>query len=101
MRTIHAVAALAAALLVAPATAQDTQSRTVAHADLNLRDARDVNRLDLRIARAARDLCGNPSALDMVGRRKARQCADAAVARVADARKVAINGAGATMMAGR
>lgn len=105
MKTIYAAAALAVALLVAPAAAQDrappTRSQTVSRADLNLRDARDVARLDLRIVRAARGLCGEASALNMAGRRKARQCADAAVARVANARSAAIGGATATMMAGR
>lgn len=105
MKTIHAAAALAAALLVAPAAAQDrapaTRSQTVTHADLNLRDARDVARLDLRITRAARELCGEASALDVVGRRKARQCTDAAVTRVADLRASAIDGARMTMVAGR
>lgn len=102
---MHAAAALAAALLVAPAVAQDhapaTRSQTVSSADLDLRDARDVARLDLRIARAARQLCGDASAFDMIGRRKARQCADAAAARVADARAAAIDDARTTMMAGR
>ncbi len=105
MPTIHAAAALAAALLVAPAAAQDrapaTRSQTVTHADLNLRDARGVARFDLRIRRTARDLCGTASTIDMVGRRTARQCEDAAVARVADARAGAIDGARATMVAGR
>lgn len=105
MKTVHAAAALAAALLAAPSMAQNrtpvVQAQAVAHADLDLHDARGVRRLDLRIARAARALCGDASAFDMVGRRKAAQCVDAAVARVADARAVAIAGTRDVMVAGR
>jgi UrcA family protein len=62
------IAALAANCFVVPAAAQVRPAiATIKLADLDLSRRRDVRRLDLRIARAAADLCRPESALDPVG----------------------------------
>lgn len=103
MKTLTVVAALAAACLVAPAAQAQHVTRTqrVTHADLNLRDADDVARLDRRIARIAADLCGPVSAYDRAGMRQARACAVSAVARVTPVRDRVIAGTGVTLVARR
>ena len=108
MIRISAVAALAAALLVAPAAAQDPtpgthaqQVQRVSHRDLDLGDARGLARLDRRLLRAARSLCGTASTYDLAGRRKDRRCAEAALARTAPARTAAVAAAAQVMVADR
>ncbi len=62
------IAALAANCLVTPAAAQvRPASVTIKLADLDLSRSRDVRRLDLRIGRAAADVCRPESTLDLTG----------------------------------
>ena len=62
------IAALAAGCLVVPAVAQvRPASVAIKLADLDLSHTRDVRRLDLRIGRAAADVCRPESTLDLTG----------------------------------
>jgi UrcA family protein len=80
----------AGGLKAAPAFAEtpiapQTYVSYVQTADLDLSSASDQRTLDRRLAQAAREVCGNPSDVDLVGQNKAREC-----------RKDAIENAGAT-----
>lgn len=71
------IAAVAATLLATPVVAQEIdelRSVTVRHDDLDLRRARDVHRLDRRIARAAVEACGSTTSIDPTGKNIARRC---------------------------
>jgi len=78
MKKMLTLAALAAALLVAPAQALpgSTQpaSLTVDYSDLDLSRPADVRRLDRRIEIAARTACGPTSSADPDGMKEARRC---------------------------
>lgn len=64
-----------------PALAQSTDSRvTVSHTDLDLTNSRDIARLDLRIAHAAKKACGSPSSIDLEGINELPRCWHKAVA---------------------
>ncbi len=97
MNTIASVAALAAAFLVVPATAQGpaapTRSMIVKIADLDLTTARGVARLDLRVHRAAVALCGKSPDFDVRGRNEDRRCVAAAKAAAAPPVTAAIDAA--------
>jgi UrcA family protein len=85
----------------APAWAQD-RPVAVSHADLTLSRAADVARLDHRIARAARAVCGSPSDADTRARNQAARCRRDTVASVAAARERAIvDATGPTLAAAR
>ena len=78
MKKMLTLAAFAAALLVAPASAQPgstpSPTQTVSYADLDLSRSSDVERLDRRIARAAQAACGPVSSSDPRGKIEARRC---------------------------
>lgn len=78
MKTFFTLAALAAAALAAPATAQvstsEALSRGVRVADLNLNDPVHVARLDRRIGRAARAMCRVSSSYDLATKQRVRAC---------------------------
>jgi UrcA family protein len=79
--------ALAAALTIAPSVTQQSEHRaSIAHADLDLSTRDGRARLDRRIGRAARELCGTWSAVDLAGRTKVMTCRNAAIAQAADQR---------------
>ena len=77
----------AGALKAAPALAEtppanfETRISHVQTADLDLSSKSGQRTLDLRIAQAARDVCGKPSDSDLVGQNKARECRQDVVAR--------------------
>lgn len=103
----HALAAAFAALCLAtPVAAQDrpVERRAVAVADLDLSRPDHVDRLDRRIARAARELCADrTSSIDLSGRAAMRDCRSATRASAASARSavIAANRPAATRTASR
>ena len=78
MKKMLTLAALAAALLVAPAQAQSGSAQpvtfSVEYSDLDLSNPADVRRLDRRIEIAARTACGPTSSADPKGMREVRRC---------------------------
>ncbi|PAX09339.1 UrcA family protein [Sphingomonas lenta] len=74
MLKIMLAAALAAAALGTPASAQDDRTRRVSYADLHLDREGDVRTLDRRIGRAVRDACGVAADYDVRGKNEARRC---------------------------
>lgn len=92
MRNAYFLFALAVAAIAAPASAQQAAAPSVAVriADLDLASANGRARLDQRIARAVREVCGRPSDADAEGRSKVRDCRDATLAALSDQRDLAI-----------
>jgi UrcA family protein len=94
MKMIFTLAALAAAAVAAPVTAQvaapETQSRAVRVADLNLSDPVHVARLDRRISRAARAMCDAGTSYGPAAKRRVRHCITKAQANAASQRDQAI-----------
>ena len=95
MKTILALAALAAAFTAAPAAAQEPivssgATIVVRTADLDLSSGRGVAKLDRRILEAAKLACGTASDFDVRGKNKVRRCRDETIASVADQREAAI-----------
>jgi UrcA family protein len=78
--TLFALAIAGSGLLITPTVAQAPETRIVALADLDLETAAGRNALDLRIARAAIDLCGAASDADLAGANDVRACRDRAIA---------------------
>jgi UrcA family protein len=69
----------ASAIKAAPALAEtpeapQTYVSYVQTADLDLSNAKDQHTLDHRLAQAAREVCGDPSDVDLVGQNRAREC---------------------------
>ena len=73
-----------AAIKAAPAIAQTSPVQTnvsvVRTADLDLSSDSGRRQLDLRLARAAREVCGTASDADLKGKRQVRECRDATLA---------------------
>ena len=95
MKTVLALAALAAAFTAAPAAAQEPilangGTIVVRTADLDLSSDRGVAKLDRRILAAAQLACGTASDFDVRGKNKARRCVDETVASVSPQRDAAI-----------
>jgi len=63
----------APAFAEAPVT-QQTYVSYVQTADLDLSNANDQRTLDHRLAQAAREVCGDPSDVDLAGQNEAREC---------------------------
>jgi len=68
-----------AAIKAVPALAEPVDSQTsnvsIVHtADLNLATDAGRRALDIRLSHAAREVCGNPSDVDLAGKNKARAC---------------------------
>ncbi|MES2058172.1 MAG: UrcA family protein [Pseudomonadota bacterium] len=97
MKTFITLAALAAATLVAPAFAQDTElgagPQVVTYTDLDLTTAHGVRTLDRRIELAARQACGWASDIDIAGQNDMRRCRKQTVAEIAARRSQAIDNA--------
>ena len=74
----------AAAIKAAPALAEPAGAPvavTIVHtSDLNLASAAGQRQLDLRLSRAAREVCGIASDADVKGKNAARQCRNAVLA---------------------
>jgi UrcA family protein len=77
----------AGAIKAAPALAEPAQPQTfVSHvrtADLDLASEQGRRQLQQRLERAAREVCGTPSDLDLVGKNNVRECRAEAVAKAA------------------
>lgn len=78
MKTILPFAAVAAALLAAPAFAQGgapaPQVRVISYADLDLASDAGRRQLDRRIAAAVADACGTASDADLHGKNLVGRC---------------------------
>ncbi|HET7816124.1 MAG TPA: UrcA family protein [Sphingomicrobium sp.] len=89
----------AAAIKAAPALAEPAASQGetvfshVRTADLDLGTRQGQRVLEKRLQRAAREVCGTPSDLDLVAQNKLRDCRSEAVTRAA-AQQAAKSGAG-------
>lgn len=75
-----AVIKAAPALAETPAT--ETNVSLVRTGDLDLGSEAGRRQLDLRLARAAREVCGTASDVDLKGKNDVRQCRDAVIANV-------------------
>lgn len=82
----------ALAISAAPVFAQthagevQTHASVVSTADLDLGTSAGQRRLQQRLARAARDVCGTASDADLEGKNLVRKCRDEAIARAASQR---------------
>jgi UrcA family protein len=75
MKIIFSIAAAMIAFASAPLPAQTvTNTQVVRHADLDLSRAAHVARLDRRLNRAAREVCGSASSIDVAGQNANRRC---------------------------
>jgi len=76
---ITAGAIEAAPALAETPTTPDTYVSYVKTADLDLSSKAGQRQLEARIAQAAREVCGDPSDVDLVGQNRARECRKEAV----------------------
>ena len=74
--TIFALAALSSGLLITPTVAAEPEARTIEVADLDLASPTGKRHFEARVRRAAVDLCGDVSNVDLSGRNDVRQCRD-------------------------
>lgn len=87
MKTIalFTLALIASAATITPTVAAAAEPETVTSivrtADLDLSSGKGQQELDLRIARAAREVCGTASPVDLEGYKGVRQCRERTVAR--------------------
>jgi UrcA family protein len=83
---LFALALIASAATVAPTAVTAAEAETVTSivrtADLDLSSGEGRHALDLRIARAAREVCGTASPVDLEGEKSIRHCREQTVARV-------------------
>ena len=88
---LFALALIASAATVAPTVAQafepETVSSIVRTADLDLSSSNGQRELDRRIVQAAREVCGDPSNVDLEGKNAARHCVDQTIAQAASQRE--------------
>jgi UrcA family protein len=86
----------AGAIRAAPALAEPASSEAqtyvsyVKTADLDLASQSGQRKLDRRVAQAAREVCGTPSDVDLVGQNKARECREEAIAKASSERDAAL-----------
>ena len=84
---ITAGALRAAPALAEPASGEiQTYVSYVKTADLDLVGQSGQRTLDRRVAQAAREVCGVPSDVDLVGQNKARECREDAIAKASSDR---------------
>ena len=96
------VSALLTALLLtaAPAPAQSLAGEVQTHvsfvqtADLDLGTQAGQRQLQIRLARAAREVCGAASDADLKGQNQIRECRDEAIGRAAEQRDELLAAAG-------
>jgi UrcA family protein len=82
------------ALAEAPPGNFETRISYVQTADLDLSSKDGQRTLKVRIAQAAREVCGKPSDSDLVGQNRARDCRHDVVARASSARDALLAAAG-------
>ena len=89
--TLLALALIASAATIAPTVAEAAEAVTltsiVETADLDLSSASGQRELDKRIVRAAWEVCGEASNVDLEGKNAARQCSDETIAAAAAQRE--------------
>ena len=96
MKTVTFGLALIAAAGVTPASAEPlTVTSIVATADLDLSTASGQNELDRRIIRAAREVCGEASDVDLEGKNAVRQCRADTIAAASSRREALLASAAA------
>lgn len=96
MKTISIALALIAATGAAPAFAEPlTVTSIVKTADLDLSSARGQHELDRRIVRAANEVCGEASNVDLDGKNAVRQCRADTIAAATSKREVLLASAAA------
>ena len=83
----------AGALRAAPALAEPASGEVqtyvsyVKTADLDLASQSGQRALDRRVAQAAREVCGTPSDVDLVGQNNARDCREVAISKASGERE--------------
>jgi UrcA family protein len=92
MRTIALItlAAIASAAVISPTAASAepvTATSIVQTADLNLSSNVGQRELDLRIAQAAREVCGTASDVDLEGKNAVRHCREQTIAQASSQRE--------------
>lgn len=88
---LFALALIASAATITPTVAnafEPVTATSIVHTgDLDLSSATGQQELDLRIAKAARDVCGSASDVDLEGKNAVRQCREDTVAKAAGQRE--------------
>ena len=91
MTSLFALALIASATTVAPSVAEAFEPVTVTSivktADLDLSGADGQRQLSIRIAQAAREVCGDVSDVDLEGKNAARHCVADTIAAAASQRE--------------
>ena len=83
----------APALAQEPVTAQ-TNISVVRTIDLDLRSSEGQRTLDRRLAKAAREVCGIASDVDVAGKNDVRKCRDETLAKAREQREAVLAGRG-------
>ena len=86
--TTFALAALSSSLLITPTVAAEPEARIIAVADLDLGTPDGQRQFDVRVARAAIELCGEASDVDLAGTNDVRACRDSVLEQAAQQRDV-------------
>ncbi|QIK95614.1 UrcA family protein [Sphingomonas sp. HDW15A] len=86
--TIFALAALSSGLLISPSVAAESSVRIIEVADLDLASPTGQHQFQTRATRAAIELCGEASNVDLSGRNDVRQCRDDVIAQANQQREV-------------
>ena len=104
MKAIHIIlttfAITTGVIKAAPALAETTAPASavivsvVRTADLDLGSSAGQRKLDLRLANAAREVCGTASDADIEGKNDVRQCREATLAKAKGQRNVVLAAAG-------
>ena len=88
---LFALALIASATTVTPTVAQAlepvTATSIVQTADIDLSSDSGQRELDRRIVQAAREVCGEPSNVDLEGKNEVRQCREDTIAQAASQRE--------------
>ena len=84
--TIFALAVASSTTLIAPTVAAEPEARVIVVADLDLATPIGKRQFDVRVARAAIDLCGEASDIDLAGKNDVRACRDSVLAQAAQQR---------------
>ena len=88
---LFALALIASAATVTPTVAQAYEPETVTSiirtSDLDLSNGAGQRELDRRIVQAAREVCGDPSNVDLEGKNAVRQCRSDTIAQASSQRE--------------
>jgi len=86
--TVFALAALSSGLLITPTVAAEPEARIIQVADLDLASPSGQRHFEARVTRAAIDLCGEASSVDVSGRNDVRQCRDEVLVQARQQREI-------------